>query len=249
MHLRNDTSRKRFSGCARLVVTIIGLGLVTLELLKLQIGPVSFGPVHLGSTTLGPVTIVVAGGACFISISTDGGNQCNITSGKGPLSTSSPTTVITTVTPTTATVTYKTQETLTVPFTDVTCPGSKKSLSPFAKTRYSYKGKVTITVTGTGQAKGSQWSDAFYIYTDPKEKALPTPEHVDLNNGYVDAVLMINNQEIKQPLLTGPVPGYNPNHSYTFTIDAPGGQLTFSINDCNSTNNYGSYDVTVSSGA
>ena len=145
------------------------------------------------------------------------------------------------VTPTTTVLTptpSQVQETLTVDFLkNTTC--ASKNIHAGAKTRYAYHGNTKLTIFGTGKAKGNQLSDAFYIYTDEQGNPI-SPEHDDS----VGAILFINDQPADN-FIRASISAFNPNHVYTFTINAPGGQLAFSVGDCKASNNHGSYTITV----
>ncbi len=90
-------------------------------------------------------------------------------------------------------------------------------------TTQSYSGPTPITVSGTGQAQGTQHSDAFYLYTDANGKDI-TPVH-SKNNG----ILCINSKPVDQYVLT--IPAYNPSHIYNVSLNAPGGPLKFGVCD------------------
>lgn len=116
-------------------------------------------------------------------------------------------------------------ETLTVPFTG----------GPYAATtQLAYSGSVSVMVSGVGQAAGTQWSDAFYIYSP----GTPTHPTEPLN-----WVLAINGQHAEN--FIGSVPPYDSSHVYTFQLNAPGGQLTFGVGDTMTSDNTGSYTVTL----
>jgi hypothetical protein len=102
-----------------------------------------------------------------------------------------------------------------------------------------FSGQILIKVTGIGQASGSQWSDAFYVFTDYDGKPME-PWHPEefynftlwINGGPVDVVL-------------GEIPPYNPRHVYVFTINALEGPLTFAVGDTYTIDNTGEYQVLV----
>lgn len=104
-----------------------------------------------------------------------------------------------------------------------------------AKTTQSFSGPTKITVSGTGQASRTHFNDAFYIYTDEAGHSLVSPQHLN----YAD--LCINGKSVGS--FVQPIPAYNSSHTYTFTINAPGGPLTFGVCDDNFTDNTGSYTV------
>jgi serine/threonine protein kinase len=156
-------------------------------------------------------------------------SQHAATSTPQPTSTS---TAASTPTPTTAptptpTPTPQLTETLTVPFIDGTSGVS---------TQYSYSGTVQVTVSGTGQAASTQWSDAFYRYTDRSGNPLNPPDHASC------WVMYINSQPTDTFVST---PTYQSSHSYTFMMTAPGGTLSFGVCDGVTTDNTGSYTITV----
>lgn len=143
------------------------------------------------------------------------------------------------------TPTGATQQTITptpLPTSSLTTTIPKETLSvPFtaglngATTKYSYSGITTITVSGTGQAFNQEYSDAFYVYT--------------INNGQTQVTgyrvagfsLCINYQAVDHFVQSIPV--YNPNHSYTFQFNAPGGFLTVGICDNGVSDNSGAFTV------
>lgn len=111
-------------------------------------------------------------------------------------------------------------------------------------TARDYAGWVTITVSGFGQAAGSQHSDAFYVFTDeagnPVEPWHPTEYYnwsLWINGGPADAWVQ-------------PIPAYRGDHVYTFQIHAKGGKLTFAfgVGDIFTEDNTGAYTVTIRKG-
>ncbi len=102
----------------------------------------------------------------------------------------------------------------------------------------SYSGPTPVTVSGTGQAQGKQFSDAFYLYTDGNGKAI-TPVHPKVNG-----LLCINSQPIDSYVTT--IPAYNPAHLYPVTLNAPGGPLKFGACDVPTAfgDNTGSFTIT-----
>lgn len=122
----------------------------------------------------------------------------------------------------------RSQETLIVPFTNG---------SAGVQTVNSYSGLVMVAIRGTGQASATEWSDAFYIFTDAQGNPVE-PYHPDweynftlwINGGPADAYVY-------------PIPPYNPDHVYVFQIVAPGGPLTFAVGDAYTSDNTGKYQV------
>ena len=107
---------------------------------------------------------------------------------------------------------------------------------PYAvTTTHSYSGNVNVTVSGVGQASQTQYSDAIYRYTDNNGSPI-TPGHPSC------WVLYINDQPIEN--FTS-IPAYQSSHVYSFTITAPGGPLTFGVCDPDTSDNTGSYTITV----
>lgn len=106
-------------------------------------------------------------------------------------------------------------------------------------TVHSYKGKITIHVTGEGEEYTNKWFDAFYQYTDVNGNPI-TPVHTSSYPGWT---LWINGGVADN--YVNPIPTYTGNHDYTFTINAPGGALTFAIGDTYPKDNSGSLTVTV----
>ncbi|MCB0240179.1 MAG: hypothetical protein KDH08_16385, partial [Anaerolineae bacterium] len=98
---------------------------------------------------------------------------------------------------------------------------------------------MTVTVSGVGQASGTAYSDAFYIYTDGQGNPI-TPVHPP---GPYNYTLWINNGPAD--VFVSPIPAYAPQHVYTFSIAAPGGSLRFAIGDEGSGDNTGEYTVKV----
>jgi hypothetical protein len=107
-----------------------------------------------------------------------------------------------------------------------------------ATTKYSYTGIVTLTVSGTGQAFNKEYSDAFYVFTINNGQTQVTGYRV---SGFS---LCINYQAVDHFVQS--IPEYNPTHSYSLQIDAPGGFLTFGICDNGVSDNSGSFTVTIS---
>lgn len=143
-----------------------------------------------------------------------------------PTITSGPTQTVTT-SPTMTPISLP-SETVSVPFTSSGVP-----------TTNTYQGKVTITVSGTGEASQTMQSDAFYIFTDINGNSV-TPFHP-----YRDCYVLDINGQPADHFTTLPFYNANQNHTYTFTINAPGGVLTFDECDGNRTDNFGSYTIQV----
>ncbi len=107
------------------------------------------------------------------------------------------------------------------------------------QTNLSYIGAVTVTVAGVGQASGTQWSDAFYIYTD--SSGLPIdPRHP---TEFYNWTLWINGGPADN--WVQPIPPYNDAHIYNFSMNAPGSPLTFAVGDAGTGDNTGAYTITL----
>jgi serine/threonine protein kinase len=126
----------------------------------------------------------------------------------------------------TPTPTPKPPETITVDFTN---PNG-------TQTTNSYQGSVTASISGIGQASQTQWSDAFYRYTNTTGTPTTSPGHPDC------WVLWINNED---PSYFGQLPGYNSGHTYTFSLNAPGGTINFRVCDDVYSDNTGTYTITL----
>jgi hypothetical protein len=106
-----------------------------------------------------------------------------------------------------------------------------------AQTRNSYSGEVFLTVSGSGQSSSSEYTDAFYVFTDP-----------DGNETFPSIIgfsLAINGRLAREFIPDQRVPLYRDDHVYSFSIMAPGGVLTFGVHDEYIFDNMGSYQVTV----
>jgi hypothetical protein len=122
------------------------------------------------------------------------------------------------------------RETLTVSFKDGATGVS---------TENHYSGLVTIIVQGTGQAGGTARSDAFYVFTDNNGENIEPIHPKDFYN----FTLWINGEPADT--LVDPVPPYNADHVYEFTIKAPGGRLVFAVGDVYVVDNDGYYTVQI----
>ncbi|GAC1620607.1 MAG: hypothetical protein NVS4B11_12920 [Ktedonobacteraceae bacterium] len=180
-----------------------------------------------GAQTTPPIgTTATQGGTVPTSNPTTNPNPTS-TTGTNPTPTDTPTpTATNTPTPTPTPVT----ETVTANF---------KGGYTAVQTTNSYSGTVTIAVSGVGQAYNvSCYSDAFYVYTDQQGNAV-TPFHRTSTPNWV---MMINDKHTDAFVS---LPTYNANHTYTFTITAPGGPLSFGVDDNVTSDDSGAYTVTV----
>ena len=119
-------------------------------------------------------------------------------------------------------------ETLFVPFTGD---------DPSAQSSNSYKGMVWVIIAGEGQSNGNVYNDAFYIYTD--EYGNPVEPY------YPGDWMIINDHPALGLIPNNRLPPYQSDHVYPFTINAPGGTLTFGISDGFTGDNSGYYSVFV----
>lgn len=122
------------------------------------------------------------------------------------------------------------RETIVVPF---------RSGIGGVQTQRSFSGPVTVTVSGIGQASGTAWSDAFYVFTDFQGNPI-TPVHPTT---YYNYSLWINDGPAGA--YVSPIPAYRSDHVYTFSINAPGGPLRFAVGDELSGDNTGEYIITI----
>lgn len=107
-----------------------------------------------------------------------------------------------------------------------------------ATSRYEYSGRVTLTVSGIGQASGTQYTDAFYVLTDSDGRPVD-PEYA---GGWI---LSINGSLAEYMIPNREIPPYRSDHVYTFDIEAPGGNLTFGVYDFYTPDNTGSYIIQI----
>jgi hypothetical protein len=105
------------------------------------------------------------------------------------------------------------------------------------QTNNSYSGQVLITVSGSGQASGAEYTDAFYTFTDFEGN-----EVFPYVYGFY---LMINGKRADEFIPGRQVPPYSADHVYSFSIEAPGGVLSFGVDDEYTADNAGSYQVEV----
>lgn len=129
-----------------------------------------------------------------------------------------------------------------------TAPPSETIVVPFklgtagVSTNGCYQGHVVVTVSGTGQAAGTQYSDAFYVFTDNHGVPI-TPIHYAPPKYYDTWELWINGGP--SDYYVQPIPAFKNDHVYSFAMKAPGGPLTFAVGDTKTNDNTGFYTVTV----
>lgn len=217
------------AACILLIASIIGILVFALPSAPSQAGITQAKhPASTTGTTSGQTTVIPTQKP---TTTTAHGTAPGPTRVPTPTSTvgNKPTRVPTSIPTTHTTITPKPDpvpvtETLGVPFT-----------SSGVSTANSYSGNVTISVSGTGQASQTQYSDAFYVYTN-KAGTPNTPYHP------ICWVLNINGQATDNFVS---LPPYNLSHSYTFQINVPAGHLTFNVCDGDHADNTGSYSITV----
>jgi hypothetical protein len=103
-----------------------------------------------------------------------------------------------------------------------------------ATTANTYQGLVELTVSGSGQARGTQLNDAFYVYTDSSDNPItPIPGVSNFYQVTVDDAPLGDNDtawdakyftvyDINAGTAVGSrpyVPAYRSNHVYSFIID------------------------------
>jgi hypothetical protein len=104
-------------------------------------------------------------------------------------------------------------------------------------TEKSYNGRVDIIVSGIGQAADTQYSDAFYLFADSNKNPI-TRE----STGFI---LTINGDLAYHLIPNKRIPAYRSDHIYEFEINAPGGNLSFGVSDEITSDNTGSYKLTL----
>ncbi|HJT56376.1 MAG TPA: protein kinase, partial [Ktedonobacteraceae bacterium] len=111
---------------------------------------------------------------------------------------------------------------------------------PGPSTQNSYSGQITITVCGSGEAwDKTGTSDAFYVYLNPDGSFHNPPFH---GVKYPNWVLWINGHDATY---YAGLLGYLPSHKYTFTMNAPGGPLSFAVDDSVYSDNSGAYYISI----
>ncbi len=106
-------------------------------------------------------------------------------------------------------------------------------------TKFQYWGSVRIVIEGAGQAAGTAYSDAFYLYTDASGQPLEIRQTAmfDLE---IDGQRAISGIE-------GDPPPYNNDHLYAVLVDAGprARHLAFRISDEAVGDNSGQFTITV----
>lgn len=240
---KGQLARKRLSRGKGLAIAVTCLVLIAVSFLSFNVFvvPSTKRPVT-GTQQARVVTATVGSTATAFSQPTQQVTNPTLPSNakntqKTPVPTATPTTPVMTPTPTRVITPTPTpvpvSETLTIYYIN----GMNST-----PTVHSYKGKVTITVSGTGEEAKNKWLDAFYQYTDATGQPI-TPVHTSTYPGWT---LWINGGVADN--YVSPIPAYNASHVYTFTINAPGGTLSFGIGDTYLKDNSGSLTITVTQG-
>jgi len=124
------------------------------------------------------------------------------------------------------------------------CQVSEELEVPFQKgtngvtTSNTYSGIIEVTVSGTGQAAGSSYTDAFYLFKDGEGENIP-PEPID------ESILTINSSLAYTMIPNERRPAYNADHVYSFEIEAPGGVLVLGIKDGYTADNSGALSISL----
>lgn len=122
------------------------------------------------------------------------------------------------------------RETLTVYFKDG---------ATGVETLNEYSEPVSVLVQGTGQAGSTARSDAFYVFTDNNGETIEPIHPKDFYN----FTLWINGEPADT--LVDPIPPYNSDHVYEFTIKAPGGKLIYAVGDVYVADNDGYFTIQI----
>jgi hypothetical protein len=123
-----------------------------------------------------------------------------------------------------------TNETIIVPFASGTAG---------TQTSQSYSGLTGVSVSGVGQASGTEWSDAFYVFTNSEGEPVEPHHPQELFN----FTLWIDHAPADNILQ--PIPPYNDTHEYTFFIEVSGNPIHFGVGDIFTIDNTGNYTITV----
>ena len=165
-----------------------------------------------------------------------------------------------------ATVALAHGATITIGATTYTEGTTESLIAPFndasgTATTNPYSGYVLLTVSGTGQTAGTNYSDAFYFVSGAYAAGTPLSVYyeLDITQG---ASLALNTADDASNLIVydgatssavSPVyvPAYQASDSYTFAINTAlisgggGNHLYFGVNDGVYADNSGSFNVTV----
>jgi len=109
----------------------------------------------------------------------------------------------------------------------------------------SYDDDVLLDVTGTGQSQGTNYNDAFYVYTI----GMPTHDPLKFQMTYSPHTLVASDpSQDAVNYVVGGLPAYEPSHDYTFLLNtglSTPGQLHFGVSDGDFADNTGAYTITV----
>jgi len=104
-----------------------------------------------------------------------------------------------------------------------------------------YSGEIELVISGTGQAGGQDYSDAFYLYAHPDGTPYEPPitEHFDLEIDGQRAIYILG-------LLDNPPP-FSADHVYrvTYDVGAESRQIQFRISDEIVDDNQGAFKVEI----
>jgi hypothetical protein len=112
-------------------------------------------------------------------------------------------------------------------------------------TQHEYSGKVTLLISGTGQAGGNSMSDAFYLFTDEQGNLRnpPQTEAFDLEIDGRRAIITLGLRD-NPPMFTA-------NHTYSVSYDVgpTPRRIAFRISDLIVDDNKGMFTVQISNSA
>jgi hypothetical protein len=139
--------------------------------------------------------------------------------------------------------------TITIGATTYTEGTTESLIAPFnnasgTATTNPYSGYVLLTVSGTGQTAGANYSDAFYFVSGAYAAGTPLSEE----SPYYELDITQATSSAVSPVY---VPAYQASDSYTFAINTAlisgggGNHLYFGVNDGVYADNSGSFNVTV----
>jgi hypothetical protein len=111
-------------------------------------------------------------------------------------------------------------------------------------TQKLYSATLTLIISGTGQAGGTDWSDAFYLYAhgDGTPYEPPITEHFDLEIDGQRAIITLGLRENPPP--------YSSYHVYTVTYNVGAGArpIAFRISDSIVDDNTGEFNIEIRRG-
>jgi hypothetical protein len=108
-------------------------------------------------------------------------------------------------------------------------------------TEFYYWDKVRLVIEGTGQAAGSAYGDAFYLYTDANGQPLEIPQ-IGMSDLEIDG-----ERALKALGLTDDPPPYEPKHLYAviYAAGPRARRIAFRISDESVGDNTGALTITV----